>query len=256
SLLGYIAGIVFILLNWFFVVLLIDGVFPVIGPIINIFLIPAMFFTGYCLNVFISLGVIYPMMKKLQKGLPDIDSPKDDGTAEKNSGKQGDSIEITDAQIIEKWKCCKWLKWRMVDRVLRSLFPDVSTVLYKFIGKDNHVALKSMFTEAVVDTDHVSIGENTLLSVGTHVYAYKLTEDPNPRLVIKKTSIGRNCVIAPSNIMAGANIGDNVMLGIHSVVPEDMHLESNQMYAGNPAVDIKTFISMKKQAKQKLGIDT
>jgi len=256
SLIGYLTGIGIILAWWFNVTMPLDGFMPPLGPVLNIILLPAIFFVGYGFNVFIPLGIVYPPAKHLQKSIPALEELEGKGGDGIANDEPVNAITITDPAIIEKWKCCKWLKWRIVDRILKSLFPDVSTFIYPLIGRGNKIALKATFTEAQVDTDYVTIGENTLLSVGTHVYAYSLTSNPKPQLVIKRTSIGRNCVIAPSNIMAGARIGDNVMLGIHSVVPEDTHLESNQMYAGNPAVDIKTFIAAKKQAKQQLGISS
>jgi carbonic anhydrase/acetyltransferase-like protein (isoleucine patch superfamily) len=158
----------------------------------------------------------------------------------------------SDLEIIEKWKCCKWLKWRMVERVVKSLFPDATALLYRFIGVNNNVALKCALNEAQVDTDNVTIGENTLVAFGTYVYAYSLVDGPIPRLVIKHTSIGKNCVIAPTIILAGARIGDNVMIGLHSLVPEDAHLDGNQLYAGNPITDWKSFLARRKQAKEKL----
>ncbi|MEX2681828.1 MAG: hypothetical protein Q6373_009510 [Candidatus Sigynarchaeota archaeon] len=244
SLFGYAMGLGLIIAWWFGVVVALDTSFPLYGSIINIVLLPAIFFLAYGFNIFFPFVVTNHAVKKLRKSYPAICGPVDNNRA----------IEITDPAVIEKWKCYKWLQWQSVDRLMRSLFPDVMTFMYKYIGKGNDINLKSTFTEALVDPDHVSIGENTLFSVGTHVYAYSLTRGPNPRLVIKKTSIGKNCIIAPSNIMAGASIGDNVVLGIHSVVPEDARLEGNQVYAGNPAVDFKTFIAMKKQARQNLGI--
>ncbi len=253
SLFGYVVGIGTILVWWFLVVGAIDGIGPVIGPLLNIVLLPAVFFIAYGLNVFMPILVLNPAAKRYRASIPNLSGQATGGHGDHDGTKQNIVAEITDPAMIEKWKCYKWLKWRIIDRVLRSMFPDAAALLYPLIGTDSNVALKSTFTEAQVDLDHVSIGENTLLSVGTHVYAYSLEEGANPRLVIKHTSIGKNCVIAPSIILAGASIGDNVMLGIHSLVPEDSHLESNQMYSGNPVTDWKSFVARRKQAKENMG---
>jgi UDP-3-O-[3-hydroxymyristoyl] glucosamine N-acyltransferase len=253
TLVGYTAGIGTILVLWLLSVNAIDGIGPIIGSMLNIFLLPPIFFLAYVFNFFIPLVVEYPTAKRYQASIPGLKGHATGEHGDIDSTKKNIIAEITDPEMIEKWKCCKWLKWRMVERVLHSMFPEASTALYQYIGVNNNVALKSSFTEARVDTDYVTIGEHSLVSLGTHVYAYSLVEGPNPRLVIKHTAIGRNCVLAPSVILAGASIGDNVMLGIHSLVPEDAHLEGNQLYAGNPVTDWKSFMARKKQARENLG---
>ncbi|MBN2152276.1 MAG: hypothetical protein JW839_12570 [Candidatus Lokiarchaeota archaeon] len=254
SLVGYLAGIGLILAWWFGAAAPLDDLLPPLGPVLNVLILPAIAILGYGFNVFIPIGVVYPVVKRIQRIIPDLEDLDNGGRRAGDDGKRGNAIVITDPTIIETWKCCKWLKWRLVERVMRSLFPDASALIYQRIGRGNEVALKSTFIEAMLDIDNVSLGENSLLSMGAQVYAYSLTDGQTPRLVIKRTTIGRNCIIAQANVMAGASIGDNVLVGLHAFVPEDARLDSDQTYTGNPAVDIKTFMAMKKRARQQMGI--
>lgn len=211
--------------------------FEPLGHVLNILILTGVVFISYGIHVYIPMPVFFSGIKHYRKVIPEIEN------------EPGATLEITDPAIIESWKCMKWLKWQAIDRVNRSLFLDTSNVIYQHIGRNN-VAFATVLYVAKVDTDYVTIGDNTLLSFGGHIYAYTLSDDP-PRLVIKPTTIGCNCVLATSIINAGARIGDGVLLGLHSVVPEDCVLESGKTYAGNPALEWEEFKAMRKELKSK-----
>ncbi|HME52689.1 MAG TPA: hypothetical protein VKM55_10760 [Candidatus Lokiarchaeia archaeon] len=206
----------------------------IFGHVLNIILFPALLFLAYGVHLYIPMPVFFAGIKHYQKKLPVLADDQE-------------SLEITDPAMIETWKCCKWLKWQAIDRVNRSLFCDTSMIIYQRIGKNN-VAFKTVLYVAKIDTDNVSIGDNTLLSFDCHVYAYELTDNPL-KLVLKRTSIGSNCVLAASIIKAGARIGNDVVLAGHTVVPGDANLEDGKLYAGNPAMEWSAFKEMRKHLK-------
>jgi serine acetyltransferase len=238
KILGLIIGVGLLILYWRFVIPAINTLPGIVGAVMNIILLPFACIIVYGLHLYLPIYIIFFGMKQYEKKLPVL-------------CEQPDSVvEITDPAIIESWRCCKWMKWQMVKRVIRSFFPETLTVLYQHIGK-NKVAMKSAFFEAIVDTDYISIGENTLLSCDCHVYGYTLLDQPTPKLILKRTSIGSNTIVARSNVYAGAVLGDNVMIGAHSVVEKDSVLESGKLYAGAPAMEWKEFLQVRKGLKAK-----
>ena len=209
----------------------------IFGHILNLLFLPVIFIIAYGISVYGSIPLIFLAFKRYARDLPKL------------SEDPGAELVITDAAMIERWKIVKWLKWKAVEFVNESLFPDTSMLVFQRIG-DNDVAFRTVLYVSKIDPDYVSIGDNTLLSFGCHVYAYRLEEGQNFKLTIKRTSIGSNCILASSQIMAGAEIGDNVVLGCHTVVPEDAKLDSNHTYVGNPALEIKKFLEKRKELKK------
>jgi len=208
----------------------------VFGHLISIVLLPLLLFLAYGFYVYFPLIIIFKGVKHYGKNIPKLaDDPKSQEV-------------IDDPALIESWRKCKWLKWRAIDRVNQSLFLDTSMIIYQHIGK-NDVAFKTVLYVSKLDTDNVTIGDNTILSFGCHIYAYKLENGAHPRLILKKTSVGRNCIIGSSIIEAGAKIGDDVVLGYHTGVPEDAILESGKTYAGNPAIEFNKFLELRRQLK-------
>ncbi len=234
---GLIIGIGLLLLYWLYVIPAINMI-GVLGTVMNLTLLPLVCLLVYGIHLYVPLFIAFFGMKHYEKQIPVLDD-KPDAT-----------VEITDPAIIEAWRSCKWLKWQIVNRVIRSFLNETVTVLYQHIGK-NKIATKSAFFEAIVDTDYVSIGENTLLSCDCHVYGYTLVEQPSPKLILKRTSIGANTIVARSNIFPGTCIGDNVMIGAHSVIEKDSVFESGKLYAGAPAKEWKEFLQVRKVLKAK-----
>ncbi|MHA1698319.1 MAG: hypothetical protein ACTSWN_05720 [Promethearchaeota archaeon] len=205
-----------------------------IGHAINLIILPIIIFIAYGFQVYIPIPLFFAGFRHYEKNIPKL--PDDNPDA---------SLEISDPEIIEQWKKNKWLKWQSVQWINESLFPDTSILLYKYLG-NNDIAFQSVLYNAVIDTDYVSIGKGTVFSFACHVYAYKLEKQPKLKLTIKRTRIGKNCIIASSIIKAGACIKDNVVVGIHSVVPENAVLESGKTYVGIPAMEINEYLKSKK----------
>lgn len=91
----------------------------------------------------------------------------------------------------------------------------------------------------------IEIGDNVLITSGctilAHDFSYSVSKYAFSKLpqVKKRTKIGNNVFIGMhSIILMGAEIGDNVIIGAGSVVHGK--LESNSVYAGNPAKKINT----------------
>nr|MDO8085276.1 hypothetical protein [Candidatus Sigynarchaeum springense] len=238
DLLGYAVAFVIIAMFFAWMCPAIISSLGMIGHAINILFLPALLVFGYGLYLYVPLPVIAKCVHHYDKVVPKL---PDDIAA---------SVTIDDPAIIESWRKCKWLKWQAVNRVNRSLFLDTSMLVYQRIGR-NDVALKTVLYNAKVDTDYVTIGDNTVLSFGCHIYAYNLSKEADKeRLVLKRTIVGKNCILGSAIIHAGARIGDNVVLGFHTVVPEDAILESGKTYAGNPAIEFKKFLELRKKLKE------
>lgn len=66
----------------------------------------------------------------------------------------------------------------------------------------------------------------------------------------RKTIIGNNCFIGwGATILGGSHIGDNVIIGANSVVTGKV--ESNSVYAGNPAKKIMTLEEYKEKRQER-----
>lgn len=94
----------------------------------------------------------------------------------------------------------------------------------------------------------LEIGDNVLFTSGctvlAHDYSYSVSTYAYGKLcqIRMKTKVGNNVFIGMhSIILMGAEIGDNVIIGAGSVVHGKV--ESNSVYAGNPARKINTLES-------------
>ena len=113
-----------------------------------------------------------------------------------------------------------------------SILVDDTSLQYIKIGNDVHI------TKDVI--------------ILAHDYSYSVlerTEQPVSLRPQRFTVIGNNVFIGMrSIILAGANIGDNVIIGAGSVVAGIV--ESCSVYAGNPAKKISTLEEYKEKLKR------
>jgi acetyltransferase-like isoleucine patch superfamily enzyme len=87
---------------------------------------------------------------------------------------------------------------------------------------------------------NIHIGDDTLVTRGAAILAHDYC-----RMIIKKTSIGKECFIGVyAIILPGVSIGDHVIVGAGSVVTKDV--KSNCIIAGNPATIIAENINTTK----------
>ena len=95
------------------------------------------------------------------------------------------------------------------------------------IGKNVFLAGEEWISDPCV----LEIGENTMVG-GRAMILGHIAED---KLIIKKTKIGRNCLIGgESFIMPGVVAEDNVVIGAKSFVPKGKRLEKGRVYVGIP----------------------
>jgi acetyltransferase-like isoleucine patch superfamily enzyme len=117
------------------------------------------------------------------------------------------------------------------------------------IGNDT-----GLFGTTVVCSESVSIGSNTLIAGGTHIYdtnfhsldpairiegnadqvhtRFELDQQSSPVSIGDQCWIGSRCII-----LRGVTIGDQAVIGAGSVVTKDV--PPRQVWAGNPAKFIK-----------------
>ncbi|MHA1684648.1 MAG: acyltransferase [Promethearchaeota archaeon] len=217
----------------------ITGWFGIAGHVINIALLPFLFLVGNGFQLFLPILIYYAGFKKYEKIIPKL-APEDDAV-----------LEIRDSRVIEAWKCFKWLKWQAIGRVNDSLYLDVSMIIYQHFG-DNDVAFRTVLYNSKVDTDYIKIGDNTILSFETHLYAYKLEVEEKDGgreiLTLKRTILGKDVVIGSSVLEAGVRVGNGAVVGIYSRVEEDTVIEPGRTYVGNPAMEIKEFLKKKRSS--------
>lgn len=90
--------------------------------------------------------------------------------------------------------------------------------------------------EWISDPCMLEIGENTMIG-GRALITGHIGED---RLIIKKTKIGKNCLIGgESFIMPGVLIEENVVIAAKNFVPKGKLLEKGKTYVGIPVKEVK-----------------
>lgn len=97
----------------------------------------------------------------------------------------------------------------------------------------------------------ISIGDNTMISTNVKILAHDAsTGFLGLGTKVGRVDIGKNCFIGcGSIILCGTRIGDNVIVGAGSIVTKD--LESDCVYAGNPAKMICTCSELKEKYMHK-----
>lgn len=124
----------------------------------------------------------------------------------------------------------------------RTNFKVISTGTIK-VGNDVGISCASF-----VSNSEITIGNRVLIGAGVKIYDtdfHSLNKEERFATMRKvenintnKISIGDDCFIgAGTMILKGVQIGDNVVVGANSVVTKN--LESNAIYAGNPAKMIR-----------------
>lgn len=88
-------------------------------------------------------------------------------------------------------------------------------------------------TQKIYDHDLLEIGDNTIIGGDAIVIAHVAE---GRRLVRKRIKIGKNVLIGQlTSIFPGAQIGDNVVIGAHSLVLKDQVIPPNTVWGGVPA---------------------
>lgn len=113
------------------------------------------------------------------------------------------------------------------------------------IGEDLIIYAPQNVLIDMTSAKFISIGNNVQITDGckilAHDYSYSVVANLKNELLRpqRKTIIGNNVFIGMNSvILMGANIGNNVIIGAGSIVSGT--IESNSVYAGNPAKKICT----------------
>jgi maltose O-acetyltransferase len=107
----------------------------------------------------------------------------------------------------------------------------------------------------ILDPAHcwlITIGNNVTMAPNVHILAHDAsTFNELGYTKIGKVTIGNNVFIgAGSIVLPNVTIGDNVIIGAGSVVTKN--IESNSVYAGNPAVKLIDYCDYINKQKSKM----
>lgn len=176
----------------------------------------------------------------------------------------GEIYDCGDVELISRWHEAKRLQNSynqtdtrdqeglnaLLDKLLGSrgqniwiaapFFVDYGENIY--IGNNVEINMNCVF----LDCNRITIGENTGIGPGVHIYAVSHPVAPQERLSRRQdkafafwksttapVSIGSNVWIGGASIiLQGVTIGDNTTIGAGSVVTED--IPANTLAVGNP----------------------
>lgn len=141
-------------------------------------------------------------------------------------------------------KMAVWAIQYLLMNFLNTVFLPVfrttplMNLFYRFMGAKigNNVFFNSSF---IYEPHLLEIGDNS--RVGENAIIVPHTTE-GKSFTCKKVKIGKNVTIGQyCQIMPGAIIGDNVIIGAGAIVPKDKVIESNSIYGGNPISFIKQY---------------
>ena len=96
------------------------------------------------------------------------------------------------------------------------------------------------YGEGISIGDNFLCGSNLTVHTSEHVFSDPTLPIIEQNSKFSRVKIGNNVYIGSGvTILSGVQIGDNVIIGASSVVTKN--LDSNFMYAGNPAIKIKSY---------------
>jgi|GEM_PF-3592417 len=123
---------------------------------------------------------------------------------------------------------------KLLDLILGGygLFP----LIYKALGAK--ISLSSIISaQSLSDPEFISVGNNSVIGGKACVLAHVIEKGS---LIIKRISIGDNCVIGVGSIiMPGVTIGDNAIIAANSTVLKNQKIKKGEMWGGSPARLIK-----------------
>lgn len=117
-------------------------------------------------------------------------------------------------------------------------FPWADLIVFRMFG--NKTSWKAAFFDAWIDAEFVSIGAGSMIGQGAVIQTSMLTapdaEHPFGLLILKGVEIGNNCIVGAHSVLSpGTILEDNVVLGALSLTTPDQRLEANWIYVGRPA---------------------
>ncbi len=129
----------------------------------------------------------------------------------------------------------------------RSLpLPWADIVCYRFFGVK--VGKNVVAYEGYIDPGLVDIGDFTMTSLHICIFSHNIYHD---KVVIKKVSIGRNCIVGPQTIISpGTTMNEGAILGANSYTWIGQELAGNLIHVGTP-VNFSFPISSVDKSKEK-----
>ncbi|KAA0003317.1 MAG: hypothetical protein FE044_01725 [Thermoplasmata archaeon] len=123
-----------------------------------------------------------------------------------------------------------------VYRILNFIvYPPLKSFYLRLIGAKIGRRVFLSLNEIIFDPCLIEIGDGTMIGTRAMVLAHIGEE----KLTLKKTKIGKNCIIGTEAlIMPGVVIEDNVVIGAKSLVPKNAILKKGKIYAGIPIKEI------------------
>ncbi|MHA1274419.1 MAG: acyltransferase [Promethearchaeota archaeon] len=120
----------------------------------------------------------------------------------------------------------KWPTW-----LARQIYlPFLEILALKILG--TKTSGTSALHEGWVDCEFIKLGKNVRLGQGSLIMSNLIVQD---KLIIKRVEIGDNVVIgAHSVICPGTKIGDNTIIDAISMTSVNQYLEANSIYSGIP----------------------
>lgn len=115
-----------------------------------------------------------------------------------------------------------------------TLISGPPLLTLRLLGLKHGKKLSFIDSKMFAEPSRVSIGENVLIgskaTIGEQFHPFRGTVDRG------RITIGNNCLLGGRVIVHnGVQIGDNVVVGVLSVVPAGSVLESGWLYSGVPA---------------------
>lgn len=184
---------------------------------------------------------------------------------EKEKMLAGMIYDCGDAELIERWHLAKRLQQQYIntdpsdsikvngilDRLIGSRGKNVwiSAPFYVDYGENIHIGnnVEINMNCVFLDCNRITIGDNSGIGPGVHIYAVTHPVVPEERLSANgmfwksytaPVTLGRNVWIGGGSIiLPGVEIGDNVTIGAGSVVNKS--IPANSLAVGNPCRVIK-----------------
>ena len=129
-----------------------------------------------------------------------------------------------------------FLLYYPVYRILNFIvYPPLKSFYLRLIGAKIGKRVFLSLNEIIFDPCLIEIGDETMVGTRAMVLAHIGEE----KLMLKKTKIGKNCIIGTEAlIMPGVVIEDNVVVGAKSLIPKNAILKKGKTYAGIPIKEI------------------
>jgi len=199
--------------------------------VIPIILMSSIFFfcVGIGLVTFVILFMYRIMLnRRLEEGVYDLDDKR-----------------------VKAWKTNYLLKLYVMKLLHHS--PFVYTDVFLLQAFRNIISSNVRIVKCFYDPEFLNIGENSECAAFSIIHTHQIKDG---KLHIKRTKLGKNVIIGGfAHVGAGVEIGDNTIVGLGAYIPDEMKLEPNSLYIGNPPKRYPVSVLSKKYEEKKRKVD-